>query len=600
MDAYNKFIKKNEDEEWGKKMSAAGKKEVIFSFHSTNTRTLNALIGYMEDIKEVIGIPRSEWTQKQNDDHKQKNVYLSEFKLIKKNKSEIYFFTQKGQLFEKLIPHAVGNAEKKFILYTMLYSYENIFQLEHEFYNKVADVYSKEEILSSLHDVISNYGKISNDKYELLKTEIFYILHFYKDIELLKDFKENKEFFIERLCESKAEDTFIANRIKPSGTYNLSSVLEDIMVLYYLNILQKENNVFKSTLEFFKTLRLDLSESFINAMKLYEAAINNDEFFNEWEKEDMIQININEELRINCGDNILFYGVPGSGKSHAIENEYKDTNKIRVVFHPDYMNTDFIGQILPKLKDDGTITYEFTSGPFTNIMKNAYMNPEKKYCLVIEEINRGNAPAIFGDIFQLLDRGTDGNSKYGITNSRLAKAIYGDENVEVKIPSNLIILATMNTADQNVFTLDTAFQRRWNMRMIENNVNEADNANITIVDTEVEWSRFNTVINDTILNSNISTLSSEDKRLGAYFITKNDLLEKDENRFAEKVIKYLWDDAFKFAKDKLFDPNKKSLEQVIIHFTKEKGNDRFNIFQQDIKDLLLRKDNSVVESEEDE
>lgn len=158
----------------------------------------------------------------------------------------------------------------------------------------------------------------------------------------------------------------------------------------------------------------------------------------------------------------------------------------------------------------------------------------------------------------------------------------------------------MNTADQNVFTLDTAFQRRWNMRMIENNVNEADNANITIVDTEVEWSRFNTVINDTILNSNISTLSSEDKRLGAYFITKNDLLEKDENRFAEKVIKYLWDDAFKFAKDKLFDPNKKSLEQVIIHFTKEKGNDRFNIFQQDIKDLLLRKDNSVVESEEDE
>jgi len=132
----------------------------------------------------------------------------------------------------------------------------------------------------------------------------------------------------------------------------------------------------------------------------------------------------------------------------------------RIIFHPDYTYSDFVGQILPRVNEDSSVSYEFTPGPFTNILKKAYLNPEKEYFLIIEEINRGNAPAIFGDIFQLLDRNKDGASEYEITNNDVANIIYGDKNHKVSIPSNMSILCTMNTSDQNVFTLDTAFQRR--------------------------------------------------------------------------------------------------------------------------------------------
>ncbi|NLS45767.1 MAG: AAA domain-containing protein, partial [Firmicutes bacterium] len=284
--------------------------------------------------------------------------------------------------------------------------------------------------------------------------------------------------------------------------------------------------------------------------------------------------------RLKNGENILLYGVPGSGKSFTIQTNYCDDFDLmeRVVFHPDYMNTDFVGQILPTVKGEGEekeITYDFTPGPFTRILKKSINNPDKHFYLVIEEINRGNAPAIFGEIFQLLDRESDGTSSYKITNYNIASEVFGDKETPVFIPSNLSILATMNTADQNVFTLDTAFQRRWNMKMIENDVTKAKHAEIKILDTTVTWERFNTVVNDQIITSSATTLSSEDKRLGAYFVTV-DVLEyisfdthKDEiaeryninlndntkldrtikdlnSRFGDKVIKYLWDDAFKF------------------------------------------------------
>ncbi|WP_461816517.1 AAA family ATPase [Faecalimonas sp.] len=210
---------------------------------------------------------------------------------------------------------------------------------------------------------------------------------------------------------------------------------------------------------------------------------------NEFEGENTIDdvqnsetVNYDEVPRIDKGTNVLLYGVPGSGKSWTIEHEYckPGTQVERLVFHPDYTNADFIGQILPVVDPvDKMVTYEFTPGPFTNILKEAYNNPSKSYVLIIEEINRGNAPAIFGDVFQLLDRTVKtkvmdgvsyprGTSEYGITNENIAKAVYDDGKHKVRIPSNLSILGTMNTSDQNVFTLDTAFQRRWNMRLILN------------------------------------------------------------------------------------------------------------------------------------
>ena len=268
---------------------------------------------------------------------------------------------------------------------------------------------------------------------------------------------------------------------------------------------------------------------------------------------------------IKIGKNILLYGVPGCGKSFTIKRDYCDNDDFieRVVFHPDYTYSDFIGQILPKITD-GNVSYEFEMGPFTRILKNAYDDPNNNYYLIVEEINRGNAPAIFGDIFQLLDRDANGTSEYGVTNENMAKAIFGSEEIQVKIPSNLFILATMNTADQNVFTLDTAFKRRWNMESIKNDIDGCDHANTPICDTEVTWVKFATEINDFIIEDSEGNLSSEDNRLGAWFVKENDL--HNAKGFAEKVLMYLWNDAFKFSRDKVFKSEYKTLDDVIDGF----------------------------------
>lgn len=280
-------------------------------------------------------------------------------------------------------------------------------------------------------------------------------------------------------------------------------------------------------------------------------------------------------MRVTGAENILLYGVPGSGKSNHIKKYYEDQGFYteRVVFHPDYTYSDFVGQILPRVKGE-KLQYEFTAGPFTKILKEAYYNPDNRYCLIIEEINRGNAPAIFGEIFQLLDRKNEfedqdkiGESKYGITNFDIARDVYGDENREIIFPSNLWIISTMNTSDQNVFTLDTAFQRRWRMEHIENNILNAKHAKYDISGTNIVWGAFATVINDILIDESADMSSSEDKRLGAYFVLPKEL---ESDRFAEKVLKYLWDDAFKMNRNAVFDEKLKSLEQVINEYKNTK------------------------------
>lgn len=323
-----------------------------------------------------------------------------------------------------------------------------------------------------------------------------------------------------------------------------------------------------------------------------------------------------EHLRKTTGENILLYGVPGSGKSWTIQHEYCDDEECmeRLVFHPDYMYSDFVGQILPVVKKDDEgkekVRYEFKPGPFTKILKKAYEDPQRSYYLVIEEINRGNAPAIFGEIFQLLDRMDKdkdgfkkGTSEYGITNENIALEVYGDSERKVRIPANLSILGTMNTSDQNVFTLDTAFQRRWIMRMIKNSFAKHEYADKSILDTTVSWQQFCEAINEEILKRNNVT-SSEDKRLGAYFVSADDLTfvktqddssekqlieaEHKNARFAEKVIKYLWDDAFKFSHPDTFDTHRyKSLEKVIETFNASNKNDRFRVFHENLRKLIL-------------
>ena len=355
--------------------------------------------------------------------------------------------------------------------------------------------------------------------------------------------------------------------------------------------------------------------------------------------------NVEKIKRLETGCNVLLYGVPGSGKSWTIEHEYcKKNSKVeRLVFHPDYTYSDFIGQILPNVAEDGQVSYKFTPGPFTNILKAAYHDPSTEYILIIEEINRGNAPAIFGEVFQLLDRKVEiddanddgfpiGTSEYGITNANIANIVYGNPNQKVRIPSNLSIIGTMNTSDQNVFTLDTAFQRRWDMRLIENNFDNVDPklADAPILDTNVTWRRFCTEINRIVVGNNARLTSSEDKRLGAYFVHLKDLLKKKKmgdlssgeydtlrkkesngtitetekarlteirdamkqnRKFPEKVIKYLWDDAFKFNREIVFETTDyQSLEQVIRVFMYAQGVQRFTMFKENVRSAFIDND----------
>ena len=281
--------------------------------------------------------------------------------------------------------------------------------------------------------------------------------------------------------------------------------------------------------------------------------------------------------RVLGGTNIIFYGVPGCGKSHKIKDEYCDDEDFmeRVVFHPDYTNADFIGQILPITKE-GHISYEFMPGPFARILKKAVNDPANYYYLVIEEINRGNAPAIFGEVFQLLDR-KNGESEYGISNADIAKTVYGKPDKKVKIPSNLYILATMNTADQNVFTLDTAFKRRWSMESIPNDFSQCWFGDEIICGSQISWEAFATTINKKIIEFKSGSIGNEDMRLGAYFVKPEEL--RDEKAFAEKVLMYLWNDAFKYEQDKVFADDISSLDVLLDEFATPR---KFGVFKADI------------------
>jgi len=334
-------------------------------------------------------------------------------------------------------------------------------------------------------------------------------------------------------------------------------------------------------------------------------------------KQSLINTNLIQSNHPFTPSQIIYYGVPGCGKSNKIREQLKNVpekNKVRVVFHPEYTNAEFIGQILPKV--NGHVTYEFTPGPFTQIIKRAYLNPNEQFYLVIEEINRGNAAAIFGDTFQLLDRlkagetdslgndpanasvntFTEGWSQYFVQNDDVNAYIRGNENsiqignicfdsnTAIRLPPNLSILATMNTSDQNVFTLDNAFQRRFDMELVRNEFDltqPAVNAqyNAEIDDTGIKWGQFWGWINAKITATLKGLSSTEDKRLGVWFVSNVGGII-DDKVFAEKVLKFLWDDVFKFKRPQIFADGIDSLEKLINSFEKpSEGKERFDVFK---------------------
>ncbi|RGH45531.1 hypothetical protein DW917_03145 [Prevotella sp. AM42-24] len=295
---------------------------------------------------------------------------------------------------------------------------------------------------------------------------------------------------------------------------------------------------------------------------------------------------------------IIYYGAPGTGKSHTIKKE-EDEGKItciRTTFHPDSDYATFVGCYKPhKIKGtSNNLTYEFVEQAFLEAYKQAWMNPKKEIALVIEEINRGNCAQVFGDIFQLLDRSGDGwstypikadtdiaehleelqisgytatmNQRFGLDKEGCEK--YPDRNWFgfMALPPNMSILATMNTSDQSLFPIDSAFKRRWDWKYIKIKPGKNENGekldwNIQIEgangepvkiigeETQLSWWSFIQKVNEIIA----SMTSSADKQLGYFFckpIKKTD--EADERPtiitadvLVGKVIFYLWNDVFK-------------------------------------------------------
>lgn len=261
----------------------------------------------------------------------------------------------------------------------------------------------------------------------------------------------------------------------------------------------------------------------------------------------------------------IFYGAPGTGKSNTIKREVDDQGKFnyRTTFHPDSDYSTFVGCYKPKMKrstitKDGVTTteekiiYSFEPQAFTNAYVQAWKKKDDVY-LIIEEINRGNCAQIFGDLFQLLDR-KNGESEYPVdADSALADylqtALVDSERDDIpikvkngtklKLPSNLYIWATMNTSDQSLFPIDSAFKRRWEWVYMPIKDHQDKGYKIEIDDTTYDWWGFLEKINS-VINT---VTNSEDKKLG-YFFVKTDK-KIDAKKFVGKVLFYLWNDVFK-------------------------------------------------------
>ena len=290
---------------------------------------------------------------------------------------------------------------------------------------------------------------------------------------------------------------------------------------------------------------------------------------------------------------IMLYGAPGTGKSYSISflirqsypsfNECDDNPYVfRTTIYRDYSYFDFVGNIMPVTKD-GKISYEFVPGIFTTALFAALRNQDSgiDVYLILEEMSRGDIASIFGDIFQLLDRDDTGKSMYGINNKSIYEYLILNGAIKpgykIVIPKNLHIIGTVNTSDQNVNVIDTAFKRRFDFKYVgvepikSNNNGYVNNFSINFTsDNQYEWVKLYQAINHVIIND---LGLAEDKQLGPFFLKDkgNDDLNRDQ--VANKLLHYLWQDVERvsYTSGSLFADGITSFSQLYYAFEKREN-----------------------------
>lgn len=345
-------------------------------------------------------------------------------------------------------------------------------------------------------------------------------------------------------------------------------------------------------------------------------------------------------IKINQYKQKIYYGVPGCGKSYTIKKELdkviesaedRSSRIFRVTVHPDYSYGDFIGSIMPKVRE-GKISYEFVPGIFTRALKRALELKDKNenVYLIVEEMTRGNIAEIFGDIFQLLDRDENGESEYEIDNENIYRSIYkhgssdsdnSEENEtkkpenerwlsnnKIKLPANFYIWGTLNTSDQNVFIMDNAFKRRFNFQLIKADGNKAEMDEK--LDNELkkkffksfdENQKFWRLDNDFVKELNnyiIKQLElNEDKQIGNYFIKISGESQEFANVMANKLLYYLWYDVQKVTYGDKYIFNKDKITKFEDIFDRDNLND---IFSKNFYEEVINKVNKKSENEGNE
>lgn len=324
----------------------------------------------------------------------------------------------------------------------------------------------------------------------------------------------------------------------------------------------------------------------------------------------------NTKITTKYERNRIIFGAPGTGKSFELKTNCEDlmnrTNGTyeRVTFHPDYTYSQFVGTYKPVMDADGcSIRYDFVPGPFMRVyveaIKSGRTDAPQPHLLLIEEINRAKVAAVFGDVFQLLDRDDDGVSEYEIQVSEdirryLTKELGGvpDNYKKIRIPNNMFIWATMNSADQGVFPMDTAFKRRWNFEYLGINESEKEIIGIGKIvlpgeNEAVEWNTIRRAINDRMASE---YRINEDKLMGPFFLAKK-VIASDENgmiidldkfmeAFKSKVIMYLYEDAVKQRKHDFFNGCNSSKYSSVCDAFDEKG---IAIFGTSVKNAVYNK-----------